>query len=429
MTGLTISRSDIHGDYLIEYQQESRFIKLPIKKYLELLQVFDTLNRPQCALINAVNNPKYRFITCAYARRIGKTFISNIIAQLVLLIPNTNVLIISPNYNLSSISFDLQRKFIQHFNIEVERDNLKDKVIELCNGSTIRMGSLSTVDSVVGRSYKLVLFDEAALGVDGEEAFNVQLRPTLDTLDSKAIFISTPRGQNNWFSKFYQRGFDLNYSEWCSLHSDYTENTRVSLSDIEEAKRVLSQNEFNQEYLASFNTFEGQIYNFDKDKLCNDFSMLEASECIAGCDPGYRDETAFVVVKYHNDCFYVVAEYLQAQKSTSEHSKEFKILIDKYNIELIFIDSSAAQFAADLAYEYDIATTRAKKDVLPGIMYVQNLIENNRLYVDSSCVNVLAMLDQYRWDTRNNLQKEKPVHDKYSHIADALRYCLYTFKV
>jgi len=68
------------------------------------------------------------------------------------------------------------------------------------------MGSLSTVDSCVGRSYDLIIFDEAALG-NGEEAFNVALRPTLDRPGAKAIFISTPRGRANWFSKFFDRGF------------------------------------------------------------------------------------------------------------------------------------------------------------------------------------------------------------------------------
>ena len=96
----------------------------------------------------------------------------------------------SPNYSLSQISFDLQRNLIKHFDLEVVKDNAKDKVIELSNGSTVRMGSVNQVDSCVGRSYDLIIFDEAALA-DGRDAFNVALRPTLDKDNSKAIFIST----------------------------------------------------------------------------------------------------------------------------------------------------------------------------------------------------------------------------------------------
>ena len=160
---LVVSRSDVECDHIVEFDPTRRFIKLPIDNYLRLLNLYDTINRPQIALINSVNDPQYRFICAALARRLGKTYIANVIGQLVTLVPNCNVLIISPNYNLSAISFELQRRLIKHFDLEVTRDNLKDKIIELSNGSTIRMDSISTVDSTVGRSYDLIIFDEAAL--------------------------------------------------------------------------------------------------------------------------------------------------------------------------------------------------------------------------------------------------------------------------
>ncbi len=430
---LVVSRPDIECDAITEFPADKRFIKLPIANYLKLLTigsepVYNTLNRPQMALINAANSPKYRFICAALSRRLGKTFISNVIGQLVVLIPGCNVLIMSPNYNLSSISFELQRKFIKHFDLEVAKDNVKDKVIELSNGSTIRMGSLSTVDSSVGRSYDLIIFDEAALGSDGEEAFNVSLRPTLDKPGAKAIFISTPRGRLNWFSRFYERGFSDKYPEWCSLQADYTENMRMSLEDVQEAKQSMSKQEFEQEYLASFTSFQGQIYTFDHSNVC-DFEHQDGCEYIAGLDPGYRDPTAFVVIAYlpNVDKFHVVDEYLEAEATTNKHAERFQEFITRYGIETIFVDSAAAQFASDLAYSYNIATIKAKKQVLEGIAYVQTLVEQNRLLVAPHCVETIKMLDQYQWAQDSGLQREKPVHDINSHIADALRYALYTY--
>ena len=425
---LVVSRPDVNCDYISEFDPQRRFIKLPITNYLKLLGIWDTINRPQIALINAVNDPKYRFVCAALARRLGKTYIANIIGQLVTLVPGSNVLIISPNYNLSSISFELQRKLIKHFDLEVSRDNLKDKIIELSNGSTIRMGSLSTVDSTVGRSYDLIIFDEAALGEGGEAAFNVALRPTLDKPNAKAIFISTPRGRNNWFSQFWNRGFDPNFPEWVSLQADYTENTRMAESDVSEARRSMSKAEFEQEYLASFTVFEGQIYSLAESDVCEPPGDLRG-EAIAGCDPGYRDATAFVVIVYDfsGDCFWIVDEYLESERTTAQHAEHFRELCARWGVETVFIDSAAAQFASDLAYQYDIATTRAKKDVLPGIAYVQTLVAQNRLRVAPHCSHVRAMFDQYRWDQREGLQRERPQHDEYSHMADAVRYALYTY--
>lgn len=425
---LTISRSDVSSTELTEFPISERFIKLPIRKYLEMLGAWNHTNAPQIALINAINNPKYRFVCAAFARRLGKTYIANVIAQLISLVPGYNVLIISPNYNLSSISFELQRSFIKHFQLEVERDNLKDRIIELSNGSTVRMGSLSTIDSTVGRSYQLILFDEAALGSNGEEAFNIQLRPTLDRAGSKAIFISTPRGMLNWFSRFYSRGFSPEFPEWCSLQADWTENKRMSESDVAEARKSMSKAEFEQEYMASFVSFAGQIYTYSQENTI-DYVECDDAEILAGCDPGFKDPTAFVVVIYSaaSGCFHIVDEYLKEDATTAVHAEAFHSLIDRWGVENTFIDSAAAQFAADLAYIYDISTTKAKKAVLPGIAYVASLVEQNRIKIAPHCTEALACMDQYRWDTKDGLQREKPIHDRYSHMADAIRYAIYSY--
>ena len=436
---LTISRPDVESEMLTEFPVESRFIKLPIINYLKLLPAVDPvthnmgtaweqINRAQVALINAVNNPNYRFICAALARRLGKTYIANVIGQLVMLVPGCNILIISPNYTLSSISFELQRHLIRAFDLEVERDNVKDRVLELKNGSTIRLGSLSTIDSSVGRSYDLIIFDEAALG-DGEQAFNVALRPTLDRPGSKAIFISTPRGKQNWFSRFFDRGFSELFPEWCSITADYTENSRMSSKDVAEARSVMTKSEFEQEYMASFSVFEGQIFQLDRQLQVVDYVVRDGDEVLAGLDPGYKDPTAFCVVVYSpcDDTYHVVDEYQENQATTAQHVERLQELLGTWNIETIFIDSAAAQMAADLAYTYDIATIKAKKSVLDGIALVQTLTEQNKIKVSPHCVHTLYMFDQYRWDARDQVKSERPEHGMASHMADALRYALYTY--
>ncbi|MEK9954562.1 MAG: hypothetical protein VW577_04060, partial [Pelagibacteraceae bacterium] len=80
------------------------------------------------------------------------------------------------------------------------------------------------------------------------------------------------------------------------------------------------------------------------------------------------------------------------------------------------------------AQNYDITTTNAKKSVLDGIGYVASLVDNDKLIIHQSCTEVLRSLDQYRWDPNPNLMKEKPLHDSSSHMADALRYALYSFE-
>jgi PBSX family phage terminase large subunit len=425
---ITISRKDVLSDELMHFD-EQRFIKLPIAEYMDLLGI--TPNTSQHAIINAINNPKYRFVCSAVSRRQGKTYIANIIGQLVTLVPGTNVLLMSPNYSLSQISFDLQRQLIKHFDLEVLRDNAKDKVIELSNNSTIRMGSVNQVDSVVGRSYDLIIFDEAAL-VDGKDAFNVALRPTLDKENSKALFISTPRGRNNWFAEFWQRGFSDEYPEWASIRATYHENPRLSDSDIAEAKKTMSEAEFNQEYMADFNVFEGQVWAFNHETCVADLSEIEVGrmDVFAGMDVGYKDPTAFCVLAYDWDkeVYYLLDEYLDSERTTEQHAIEIRKLIDKWNIDYIYIDSAAQQTRFDFAQNYDITTINAKKSVLDGIGHVAGIVDNDKLMVHQSCKESLICLDQYQWDPNPNLLKEKPKHNYASHMADALRYALYSFE-
>ena len=424
-----ISRRDLVSEHIVDFQSETRFLKLPVDPYLELLGI--TPLASQMAIINAINNNKYRFVTAAISRRQGKTYIANIIGQLVSLVPGSHILIMSPNYALSQISFDLQRQLIKHFDLEVAKDNAKDKVIELTNGSTIRMGSINQVDSCVGRSYDLIIFDEAALA-DGKEAFNVALRPTLDKDNSKALFISTPRGKNNWFAEFFNRGFTDEFPEWASIRATFRDNPRMSESDISEARKSMSEAEFKQEYEADFNTYEGQIWNFNHEQCIENLEELDTSkmDIFAGLDVGYRDPTAFCVLGYDWDSekYYLLDEYLDAEKTTEQHATEIRRLMEKWEIDYIFIDSAAQQTRFDFAQNYDITTTNAKKSVLDGIAHVAGIVDNDNLLVDQRCKESLSCLDQYQWDPNPNLAREKPKHNMASHMADALRYALYSFE-
>ena len=413
----------------MSYPTENRFIKLPIESYLDLLGI-DAI-KSQMAVINAINNPKYRFVCGAVSRRQGKTYIANIIGQLTVLVPGSHVLLMSPNYSLSQISFDLQRNLIKHFDLEVVKDNAKDRVIELSNSSTIRMGSVNQVDSVVGRSYDLIIFDEAALA-HGREAFNVALRPTLDKPTSKALFISTPRGRNNWFAEFFYRGFNDEYPDWISIRATYHENPRMDQSDIDEAKKAMSEAEFSQEYLADFNTYVGQIWSFNFEECVTDVERLDVSEMdvFAGLDVGYKDPTAFCVFAFDwdSETYYLLDEYLEAERTTEQHAMEIQKLISKWDIDYIYIDSAAQQTRYDFAQNYDISTINAKKSVVDGIGKVATVVDNNKLLVSQKCSHSLEALDQYQWDANPNLMREKPKHDRFSHMADAMRYAMYTFE-
>lgn len=360
--------------------------------------------------------------------------------------PGASVLIISPDYNLSSISWDLQRQLLDKFDVERVRDNAKDRIIELSNGSMIKVASVSRVDSAVGRSYDLIIFDEAALNDEGGKAFNIALLPTLDKYSSKCLFISTPRG-DNWFREFFDRGFskDLELREWLSIHADHRENPRASDKAIANAKKTMSHAEFEQEFMANFVTFEGQIWALDQECI-QDLTELKVQiaeaphrvEIIAGLDLGFRDQTAMVVLATWqdndgNNVYYLIDEYVAAERSTAAHAESISELVERWDLDYIFCDSAAAQTRYDLAATYDISTVGAIKSVADGIGAVGAIVDNNRLIVDEQCVESIYALRNYKWKGRVddgtwNIETEKPEHNRASHCADAIRYAIYTYE-
>ena len=404
-----------------------------------------TPNRVQNAIINAINLPQYRFITVCVSRRVGKTLIANIILQVVALMPGAKVLIISPDYSLSSISWDLQRQLLDKFDVERLRDNAKDRIIELTNGSLIKVASVNRVDSAVGRSYDLIIFDEAALNDSGGQAFNIALRPTLDKDASKCLFISTPRG-DNWFREFFDRGFDKeDFDDWLSIHADYRENPRASEKDIAAARKTMSHAEFEQEYMANFITFEGQVWALDQDCIrdltvrINDIAKNpERFDIIGGLDLGFRDQTAFVVLvvfqdENNNNVYYLIDEYVDVQRTTAAHAKEIGDRYNRWQMDYIFCDSAAAQTRYDLASLYDISTVGAVKSKLDGIGSVGAVIDNNRLIIHEECIESIYAVRNYKWKGQVDagvwtIEHQKPEHNRASHCADAIRYAIYTYE-
>jgi hypothetical protein len=194
----------------------------------------------------------------------------------------------------------------------------------------------------------------------------------------------------------------------------------------------MSEAEFNQEYEADFNIYEGQIWTFDHEKCIADLSEFETKnmDVFAGMDVGYKDPTAFCVIAYDWDeqKYYLVDEYLDAERTTEQHAAQIQKLIEKWSIDWIYIDSAAQQTRFDFAQNYDITTINAKKSVLDGIGKVATVVDNDLLIVDQRCDETLLCLDQYQWDPNPNLMKERPKHNHASHMADALRYALYSFE-
>lgn len=402
----------------------TNYFKLPIDKLLQRLPSPVEFNEGQMAMVNGLNEK--RFWVHVAGRRTGKSYAAAILAFAKLLEPGQQVMVVAPNFSLSSIIWDYVTDLIKLMGIETSVYNQKDKVVKLLNGSIFRLLSANNRDSLVGRAANLLIIDEAAI-IPNDEYYVRDLRPALSTFrDSRCLWISTPRGKGNYLYDYYLRGQDEEYDEWGSAIYTWRSNPRLSEKDVMEAKRSMTRALFAQEYECEWTTTESQIYeSLNEDKHVGDYQGHKFVEVIAGLDVGYRDENVFVVIGFDGERYYILDEYISRESTTSELAAIIQEKIDEWRIDNIYIDSAAQQVKADFAYDYDINTTNAIKSVNDGINFVKSLIENDRLLFDTEgASHSFRAMASYKWNPSTDIPK--PVHDWASHACDAIRYALYT---
>ena len=400
------------------------FFRLSIDKLLTKLPTPVKFNESQKAMIEGLN--ENRFFVHIAARRTGKSYAAAILAFGKLLEPGQQVMVVAPNFSLSSIIWDYVTDLIKQLEIEVDRFNQKDKVVRLINGSVFRLLSANNRDSLVGRAANLLIVDEAAI-IPNEEYFTRDLRPALSTYkDSRCLWISTPRGKGNYLYNYYLRGSDQEYADWGSALFTWRSNPLLSENDVKEARRAISRALFAQEYECEWTTTEAQIYEaLDENKHIGEYVGERFSEVIAGLDVGYRDDNVFVVIGFDGKSYYIIDEYVSKESTTSELAARIQEKMDEWSIDTIYIDSAAQQLKADFAYDYDIYCENAVKSVNDGINYVQVLIEQDNLFFDTmGSTHCFSAMSSYRWNP--NTETPKPVHDWTSHPCDAIRYAIYT---
>ena len=159
---------------------KEKFFKINLDKLLEQIPMVNQLdlklNSSQWGMIEGLE--ENRFWVHIAARRTGKSYSAALLAFAKLLEPNTQVMVVAPNFSLSSIIWDYVTQIIRDLKIECDRLNQKDKVIRLVNNSTFRLLSANNRDSLIGRAAHLLIVDEAAV-INNDEYFTRDLRPAL----------------------------------------------------------------------------------------------------------------------------------------------------------------------------------------------------------------------------------------------------------
>jgi hypothetical protein len=203
-----------------------------------------TLPKPHAKQAEIINCPA-RFIVVDAGRRFGKSVISQTMG-ITDAVNGKSVAYITPTYQLAKTFF---KELARNLPKELVRKNESDLYFEFITGGVIRFFTGERLDNLRGNKFHLVVVDEAAFIPDLEDGWKQAIRATLTDYKGRAIFISTPRG-NNYFKALFMKGYDD--PDWVSFHFTSYDNPYIDPAEIDSAKRELPEVVFNQEYLGQF---------------------------------------------------------------------------------------------------------------------------------------------------------------------------------
>ncbi|MCK4814127.1 phage terminase large subunit, partial [bacterium] len=291
-----------------------------------------------------VAKDKHRFKVICAGRRSGKS----VLLRLTLLkwaVEKSGVYwVVSPTYKQAkSIHWleakkEIPREWVQKLN-ETELS------ITLKNGSIIEFKGAENPDSLRGVKLRGLSVDEIASIRNWNWLWNEVLRATLTDYESPAIFISTPKGFNHFF-ELYEMG-QRDGTEYRSCRFTSYDNPYVPASEIDKAKVELTEDTFEQEYMADFRKYTGLVYKeFDRGiNVIESFDIPERWDIIRGIDFGHTNPTACLWIAVDNDNnFFVIDEHYETGRTIDHHAGVVNANPFTNRVSFSYGDPSGAQW-------------------------------------------------------------------------------------
>jgi len=256
--------------------------------------------------------------------------------------------------------------------------------------------------------------------------------------------VSTPRGFN-WWHKLWERGKDSSYPDWDSWQHPSSESPFFK-DKIEDLKKELTSETYQQEYQAQFTSFSGKCLPYsDAIHTKKDLKYNPSLPTYVSIDFGYRKPAVVVCQVDHKTkglpTIYQIDEIAMVENiKTEDLAKRVKKL--PYNVIAYFGDPagggrSSQSGISDIQIFWRMGMrVRFRKDamtrnVVNGVSHVRRWFEDangdSHFFVSSKCKGSIASYENYRYPENKAEQtiKEEPLKDGvHDHVNDALRYMI-----
>ena len=354
--------------------------------------------------------------------------------------PDGRYAYIAPYYaQAKNIAWDYLLKFAAP---AIVKANQSELWVELVNGAKIRLFGADNPDALRGLYLDGVVLDEYA---DMKpRLWGEIVRPLLTDRQGWATFIGTPKGHNAFYDIYNEAQKNPNWYVK-TLRAD--QSGLLPLSELEDAQATMSDNQYEQEFLCSFEAAILGAYYGQEMRRITDLERITTVDydpmfpCHTAWDLGFNDSTSlwwFQVV-------YGEIRVLDHHSSNGQAIPFYTMLLDQkesefgYNYGYHYLPHDARAKTLASGGKSIIEQISAKIDIkqlkiVPNLS-LQDGIQATRLaltrsWFDNRCEEGIECLRQYQreWDDDKKVFRDRPKHDWTSHSADAFRYLSIVWK-
>ena len=369
-----------------------------------------------------------RFRVAVTGRRFGKTHVAMRELAKAASEPNSQVWYVSPSYRMSKgIVWDQLKSKLKDLRW-IEQSNEAELKLRLKNGSVIHLKGADNPDSLRGVGLNFIVLDEFQ-DID-KRSWTEVLRPTLSDKGGKAMFLGTPRGVGSFSHEMYTMAQSTD--NWGAHTYTTLDGGNVPESEIEEAKRDMDARTFEQEYLATFNTYSGVVYyNFDRKYTVRPCNGLDTSEIHCGIDFNV-DPMSVAISVIDNNTVYFIDEICMKGSNTDDACDELKRRYPNSKI-IMYPDAAGRQRKTSAGGRTDISILQnagfrvqvknSNPPIRDRVNAVNSKLKNSNgvssLFVDPKCRQIINSLERMVYKPNTSIIEKDGELD---HMADAVGY-------
>lgn len=390
----------------------------------------------------------YKRLVCCWHRGCGKDllFLNALIEQMIV---NPGVYLhCFPNYSqgkraiwdsVHNTDDGESMGYLDHFPPElIVSKNSSEMMIKLKTGSIYCVMGVDgkNAQRARGMNPRFVILSEYAYM---DPSSWQTLEPRVSQNNGTAVFLSTPNGQNHFY-QLYNHAVanpDKYFSSFLTIDDTHT----ISKEHIEDLRKEGVPEDFiQQEYYCSFTRgAEGSYYGKliqkarDEDRICS-LPIIPDLPCHTAFDIGIGDSTSIWIFQTLNNGTLNFVQYYENHGEGLQHYIDYlnnwktrKGIIwgrhfVPHDMENREFTSGVDRLSSMRDYGYD-ALVIPKKPLAEGIQAVRATLPLSSFDVNG-CGHGVKCLDFYhkKYNDALKVYYDDPVHDKWSHGADAFRY-------